>query len=92
MWTATGTIYGRENQRLVWNNGPLGWPNIILTLAADEAAEGVDVVIAVPGITRRLNLDDDLAVSRWLALQGMTLTGDLPTAPPAPASPAGTIH
>lgn len=92
MWTATGTIYGRENQQLVWDDGPLGWPDHVLTLTADEAADGVDVVIIPPGVTRRLNLDDELAVACWLAMQGMSLTGDLPVAPPVPASPEGAIH
>lgn len=91
-WTARGDIYGLEEQTLVWDDGPLNWPDIILALAADEAAAGVDVVITAPSITRRLNLDDETAVSAWLAGQRMALTGDLPAGIPGPPAPEGIVY
>lgn len=83
-WTAAGYAIGRD-MTLKWDDGPVDWPSDMMTVALGDA--GMDIPVSVDGQTRPLNFGDDadsnLTAALWLATQGFTLSGDLPSMLPA---------
>lgn len=78
MWTATGRLYG-QNVTLTWDGGPLEWPPGTLAMVIDDVTRGVEVAYTPTGPFDTLNLNNERAVIYWLAEQGMTISGDIPT-------------